>query len=153
MDDMDARTALLGEVADALPDPAATGHHVLVGIDGVDGSGKTTFADELADVLTRRGSHCLRISLDDFHAPRATRHRLGRHSPEGFWLDSYDYAAFRQRVLLPLAADGDGRVRMSSHDLASDQFVDPAPVDVGAPRAARHSRAPAYSKDGSASPK
>ncbi len=125
MDVVDARTAVLSEVAGALPDPAALGRHALVGIDGVDGSGKTTFADELARLLVARGRHCIRISLDDFHAPRAIRHRRGRDSPEGFWLDSYDYAAFGERVLVPLGAGGDGRYRLSSHDLDSDRLVDP----------------------------
>ena len=130
---MDARAVALREVADALPEPSSLGHHVLVGIDGVDGSGKTTFADELAQTLEESGSRSIRISLDDFHHPRAIRHRLGRDSPEGFWLDSYDYAAFVDRVVRPLRGGGDGWYRTASHDLESDQYVDPSPVEAGHP--------------------
>jgi uridine kinase len=106
---------------------------VLVGIDGVDGSGKTTFADELAAALDAHGDRCIRISLDDFHAPRAVRHRRGRDSPDGFWLDSYDYAAFRERVIVPLGAGGDGRYRSASHDLESDRLIDPPELAASEP--------------------
>ncbi|MEA5119309.1 MAG: hypothetical protein VB036_17065, partial [Propionicimonas sp.] len=38
----------------------------LVGIDGVDGAGKTTFANDLAAVLDECGCEVIRISLDDY---------------------------------------------------------------------------------------
>ena len=93
---------MLHEVAARLPDPAAAGRRVLVGIDGVDGSGKTTFADQLADVL-RMESPVVRVSLDGFHRLSRERYLLGRDSPEGFWQDSYDYDAFRRLVVNPLS--------------------------------------------------
>ena len=55
-----------------------------VGIDGVDGAGKTTLADTLADALEAAGIAVIRASVDGFHHPRAVRYRLGRESPEGF---------------------------------------------------------------------
>ena len=61
----------------------------------MDGAGKTTFADELAAELLREGRTVVRISVDGFHRPRDERYRRGRHSPEGFWADSYDYDALR----------------------------------------------------------
>ncbi|MEN0130558.1 MAG: hypothetical protein AAGC49_14025 [Brevundimonas sp.] len=121
------RVQVLEEVARAVPHLARP---VLVGIDGVDGAGKTTFADALAANMGDRP--VLRVSIDDFHHPRAVRHARGRQSPEGFWLDSFDYPAFRSRVLDPLASGGSGLVRLASHDLASDAYVDPAPVAVPA---------------------
>lgn len=57
-------------------------------------------------VLDAQGVVTVRVSLDGFHHPAAVRHRRGRHSPEGFFLDSYDYAAFRRLVLDPLAPGG-----------------------------------------------
>jgi uridine kinase len=96
-----------------------------VAIDGVDGSGKTTFADELAERLRTAGRFAVRVSVDDFHAVRAVRHRRGRDSPEGFWLDSYDYRALRARVLEPLGPGGSLRYRAAAHDLASDRLLDP----------------------------
>ncbi len=67
----------------------------LVAVDGVDGAGKTTFADRLAPRLDRP---VVRASEDDFLNPAAIRHRRGRESPEGFFRDTYDLALLgRQR--------------------------------------------------------
>ena len=73
-------------------------------ITGPSGSGKTTFADELARRLREQGHQVERVRLDDYLAPRAVRHARGRHSPEGFYLDSYDLEAFRRECLYHYAA-------------------------------------------------
>jgi uridine kinase len=118
------RRKLLQRVANLVP--AAAGEDcVRVAVDGVDGSGKTIFADELAATLTARGRPVVRISADDFLNPRVVRHRRGRHSPEGFWLDSYDYAKLTEYVLGPLSPGGDRCYRRAAHDLASDTHVQP----------------------------
>ncbi|MBM2616118.1 uridine kinase [Actinoplanes sp. LDG1-06] len=82
-------------------------------VDGVDGVGKTTFARELARSLNDRGRPVVQVSADDFLHPAPVRHQRGRHSPEGFWLDSYDYPALIERVLLPLGPGGDRRYHRS----------------------------------------
>lgn len=74
---------------------------VIVGVDGEDGAGKTTFADNLAAVFGEDGSAVLRASIDGFHRPRAERYARGRSSPEGYYLDSYDYATFRRVLIDP----------------------------------------------------
>jgi hypothetical protein len=56
-----------------------------------DGSGKTTFAAELAAAVRLLGRPAVGVSLDDFHNVRAVRYRQGRESPQGFWLGSYNY--------------------------------------------------------------
>lgn len=117
------RRRVLHEVARRIP---SHDHDcVLVGIDGVDGAGKTVFADHLAHVLQAAGRCVVRISADDFLTPAPVRHHRGRRSPQGFWLDSYDYPALRQRVLDPLGPGGSRRYRRASRDPVSDQPVDP----------------------------
>jgi uridine kinase len=74
----------------------------MVAIDGVDGAGKTIFANELVEVVRRSGSPVIRASVDGFHRPRAERYRCGRSSPEGFFNDSYDYDALKAVLLDPL---------------------------------------------------
>jgi uridine kinase len=90
----------------------------------VDGSGKTTFATELTAVLRGRGRPVVHVSADDFHHIRAIRHRRGRDSADGFWLDSYDYQALAQNVLDPFAPDGSRRYRRAVHNVATDEFLD-----------------------------
>jgi uridine kinase len=108
--------------------PASTGDDcVRVAVDGVDGVGKTTFANDLADFLRSRGRAVVRISVDDFHNPRVVRYRRGRESPDGFWLDSFDYSRLHIDVLAPFGPGGDRRYRRASHDLASDVELRPSP--------------------------
>jgi uridine kinase len=119
------RARLLDEVAAQVP-AAAGDSCVRVGIDGVDGSGKTVFATELSRVLRAHGREVVQVSLDDFHHVRAVRYRRGRASPEGFWLDSFDYPRFVRDVLDPLGPGGSRHYRPRGHDLVSDAVLDGA---------------------------
>lgn len=124
------RLSVLDEVAARVP----YGEGVRVGVDGVDGAGKTVFADQLADRLRARGREVVRVSADDFHHVRAVRWRRGRDSAQGFFLDAYDLAALRERVLEPLGPGGNRRYRSACHDLATDQPLDP-PAQLAPPGA------------------
>ncbi|GAA3340400.1 uridine kinase [Amorphoplanes nipponensis] len=114
------RERLIAEVAARVP--AADG--VRVAVDGVDGVGKTTFAAELAGALRSRGRPVVHVSADGFHRVRAERHRRGARSPEGFWLDSYDYPALISNVLAPLGPGGGRRFRDAVHDVRTDEVLD-----------------------------
>lgn len=94
---------------------------VRVAIDGVDGAGKTTLADALAPLVSARGRATIRASVDDFHRPRSARYARGRYSPDGFYLDSYDYDGFRKLLLDPLSPGGSGRYVARSFDLENDR--------------------------------
>jgi uridine kinase len=66
-----------------------------VAVDGVTASGKTTFADRLAELV----ADATRITIDDFHRPTQAR----------YYPDSFDFEAFRTAVLAaptPVIADG-----------------------------------------------
>jgi len=102
-----------------------------VAVDGVDGAGKTMFADQLAQ-LRDGGRDVVRVSIDAFHHPRAVRYRRGRTSPKGFWLDSYDLRTLHKRVLQPLGPGGNRRYRTAAHDLATDLQVEPPEQDAPA---------------------
>jgi uridine kinase len=116
------RPVVIAQVADSVP--TAVGEDcVRVAVDGVDGSGKTVFADELAAELAARGRSVVRVSADDWHQVRELRYARGRASPEGFWLDSYDYARLRAEVLEPLGPGGSRDYRPRGHDLESDEVL------------------------------
>jgi len=117
-----ARRRVLQHVARCVPEASAG--WVRVAVDGVDGAGKTTFADELAQVLTTAGRTTIRATVDGFHHPKAYRHRRGRHSWEGYWLDAFDVEQLCRELLDPLQPGGSGRYRRAVHDLASDQVLD-----------------------------
>src|SRR5262245_34997490 len=124
-----AQPALLDQVAAAVLTLPGDGV-ARVAIDGVDGAGKTMFADELGDRLASSGRPLIRASVDGFHHPRAIRYRRGRTSPEGFYRDSYDYARLKRVLLDPLGPGGDRRFRRAIFDVAAD-----APVEAAEERA------------------
>lgn len=101
---------------------------VIVAIDGLDGAGKTVFADGLAEVFAERGDAVFRASIDGFHRPRAERYVRGRRSPEGFYLDSYDYATFR-RVLIDPFRDGAQTAGTTGFQLTAFDVARDAPVE------------------------
>jgi uridine kinase len=88
-----------------------------VAVDGVDGAGKTTLADELAALVPG----ATRLSADDFLRPPAERYRRGRDSAEGYYLDSFDHDRLRAAVAASTAAvvlvDGVFLLRPELNDL------------------------------------
>ncbi|WP_233218806.1 uridine kinase [Deinococcus arcticus] len=92
-----------------------------VGIDGVDGAGKTTLAGGLTRELRAQGRAVIRASADQFHHPRAVRYRQGRTSPQGFYEDSYDLDALRRELLVPLSPGGNLQYRPAVFDVARDE--------------------------------
>ena len=109
-------------------------HPLRVAVDGVDASGKTTFVSEIAQEIAKNGGSVIRVSVDDFHNPKAIRLKKGDLSPEGFYLASYDYQALISWVLIPLGPKGNRQYRSACHDLVTDQPIDPpwqlAPKDA-----------------------
>ena len=63
----------------------------------------------------------IRASVDDFHNPQSVRYARGRYSPDGFYLDSYDYDSFRRLLLEPLGPGGSGQYSAKRFDLAHDR--------------------------------
>ena len=112
---MGKRAAVLAELAEmilAVDRP----HPVRVAIDGCSAAGKTTLADELAQVLRdRTDREIIREGIDYFKRAAALRTAYPIDSPEGYYLDTWDNDAIRacqiQRHLARPAADvGDPRI-------------------------------------------
>jgi len=104
------------------------GGRVLLAVDGMDGAGKTIFADALAEVFAEEGSAVLRASIDGFHRPRAERYAQGRDSPEGYYHDSYDYSLLRRVLVEPfrdgMQTRGTTGFQLSAFDVARDAPVE-----------------------------
>ena len=113
----DLLASLAGEIA-------SRGNAVVrIAVDGISGAGKTSFADRLAIALRRAGRTTIRASADDFHRPKVQRYRLGRDSPDGHYLESYDYDAMKRELLEPLGASGSRRYRTAIFDCDLDRPI------------------------------
>jgi uridine kinase len=94
----------------------------MIGIDGVDGAGKTYFAGALAEFIS--DIPVIRASVDSFHNPRRVRYQKGRDSPEGFFEDSFNYELLKEYLLDPLTPNGSKEYRNEAFDYKIDEFVD-----------------------------
>jgi len=77
-------------------------HPLRIAIDGVDTSGKTTLADELAESLKQYDRPIIRVSIDKFHRPKTDRYKKGVDSPEGYYEDSFNHELLVSRLLQPI---------------------------------------------------
>lgn len=108
---------VLSRILEAVPEHG----RVLVAVDGIGASGKSTFGAALAAHASPRPVVLLHV--DDYVNPAHVRHARGRFSAEGFWLDTYDYHALISSALRPLGRDGSGRYRPTLLDPADGAGV------------------------------
>jgi uridine kinase len=100
-------------------------HPVRVGINGVDGSGKTVFAKQLVDALRAKTNRQIVVaSIDNFHNPKTIRHQRGSDSAEGFYEDSFQYEKLKTVLLDPLAKNGNRQYRTALFNVQTNQPVD-----------------------------
>ena len=125
------RQALLSRLAELISNLECS-RPVRVAIDGRTASGKTTFANELAAEIARRGRAVIRTSVDGFHMPKATRYARGRYSAEGYYFDARDLIAIRSLLLDPLGPGGDRQYRTASFDLENDTAIEQEPLSAAA---------------------
>ncbi|EOS8268698.1 TPA: hypothetical protein ACTZ3L_000252 [Bacillus cereus] len=95
-------------------------HPTRVGVGGITASGKTTFANEVAEEIKKRGLPVTRASIDDFHNPKVIRYTQGKESARGYYEDAHDYTAFKERLLKPLGPNGNLQYETISHNLKTD---------------------------------
>ena len=101
---------------------------MVVAVDGIGASGKSTFAAGLAERAQPR--QVVLLHADDFFNPAHVRHARGRLSPEGFWLDTYIYDALISWTLEPLSRGGTGLYRPASFDRATGAAIRPEQVQA-----------------------
>ena len=103
-------------------------HPTRVGVSGITASGKTTFANEVAEEIKKRGLPVTRASIDDFHNPKVIRYTQGKESARGYYEDAHDYTAFKERLLKPLGPNGNLQYETISHNLKTDIPVHNEPL-------------------------
>lgn len=113
------REDVLSQLADTIVSLQHS-HPLRVAIDGIDASGKTTLADQLAPLIEQRGRPVIRASIDDFHRPRSQRYQRGLDSPLGYYEDSFDYPALQSVLIHPLGSGGSRRYRRAIFDVRND---------------------------------
>jgi uridine kinase len=130
------RADLLKKLSDAI---CAQKKHapILVGIDGVDGAGKTTLTKELVHYIKASNRKVVTASIDGFHNPQEIRIAKGTFSPEGYFYDSFDYEFLISEFLQPLKSLNKSTILKSAkYDWKTERVVgrtieiDPSTIDL-----------------------
>lgn len=119
------RADLIAEIAHYISHLQSPYPHKIA-IDGIDASGKTTLANELAKFLQQTGQPVIRASIDSFHNPREIRYQRGPLSPEAYYFDAFDYPAIKKLLLDPLSENGDLHYQTAIFDFKENTDVQAA---------------------------
>lgn len=96
---------------------------MVVGITGMDASGKSTMATLLAEELKRSGLSVEIVRVDDFHQARADRHPSEIPEPEQYFEHGFDFERLRNEVLKPIRDEGTLEASLICLDLLEDTWT------------------------------
>lgn len=102
---------------------------IRIAVNGIEGTGKTTFSAALVTYLNRQNCPAHHVSIDGFHFNKEVRYRQGRDSANGYYEDSYDEHSFVEKVLL-LSQKTPPEYIQATHDLLTDAYLDLPPVNL-----------------------
>jgi uridine kinase len=118
------RGEMLAQLAEAIGS-VTVAHPTRVAIDGPPAAGKTTLADELADVLRAEGREVIRATIEGFLFPEEQRYRHGEYSPEGCYFETHDYDSLKRVLLDPLGPGGGRQFQREVYDRTTDTALSP----------------------------
>lgn len=93
----------------------------IIGINGVDTSGKTSFTLKLAKFLKSRGKKVQILHIDDFHNPRSVR-TSGTTEIDAYYNNAFNYEQVISEILEPLKTEGKIDKEVRCLDLETDQY-------------------------------
>jgi uridine kinase len=93
----------------------------VVGITGIDGAGKTRFAEDLQRFIIARGLKTQAIHLDDFHNPREIRYS-GKNQADNYFNKSFNINLIVEKLLKPLSRKRAFSTRMTVLDYYTDRY-------------------------------
>jgi uridine kinase len=129
---MTALTGAASRIADAAAAcrPRPGNKAILLGISGIDASGKSTLARRVGDELRRRGMPFAPLSIDWFHTDAGTRFLppARANEPPASHAEHFFHHAFRWSELFrglvgPLLATGACDQTVGVHDMKTDQIM------------------------------
>lgn len=127
------RRQVVRQLADEFLHNYAKGR-TIIAVDGTDDSGRTSFADDLAEVFAEREHPVFRASLHYFRLPRATQEEFGPDTAERRYRHGYDYDALRRVLIAPFKLGGSAAFVTQQLDPDRGTWIEPtwlsAPADA-----------------------
>jgi phosphoglycolate phosphatase-like HAD superfamily hydrolase/uridine kinase len=97
----DRRLPIFEKITDDFTKQKQKSKAFVIGINGIDCSGKTTFAKALEGYLKARGYPIQMIAIDDFHNPKAVRYS-GPDQAENYFNKSFNAGLLIEKLLKPI---------------------------------------------------
>ncbi len=108
---------IVGEIERRKP----AGRPFVIGISGIDCSGKTKFSTALENYLNSKDYQTQLINLDDFHNAKAIRY-AGADQADNYFNRSFDISTIIQKLIIPLRERGKHSVTLKLLDLQTDKY-------------------------------
>jgi len=102
---------------------------IRVAINGIEGTGKTVYANKLAKYLNSENINAIQVSIDGFHYNKEVRYKQGRDSAKGYYEDSYDEIAFVEKVLESSQSEIPN-ITKATHNLETDKYLNLRPTEI-----------------------
>ncbi|MEO8516893.1 MAG: hypothetical protein ABI426_09115 [Flavobacterium sp.] len=102
---------------------------VRVGINGIEGTGKTVFCEKLTHYLVENNLEAIQVSIDGYHNTKEIRYKQGRNSAKGYYEDGYCEKEFVDKVLQSSQTENPSYVTMV-HDLETDEIANLEPTTL-----------------------
>ena len=93
----------------------------VIGINGIDGAGKTQFAISLAGFFEAGGHQIQLIHLDDFHNPKAIRY-AGSDQADNYYNKSFNIDLIIKKILSPIKKKSPVSLRLKTLNLTTDKY-------------------------------
>jgi phosphoglycolate phosphatase-like HAD superfamily hydrolase/uridine kinase len=118
----DRRRPIFDLIADDVKRKKAKDKAYIIGVNGIDCSGKSTFAKALEEHF-RAGNHPTQlISIDEFHFPKSIRYS-GPDQAENYYTKSFNIERLKDKLLKPIHEKGAVSTRLDLLDLDADQYT------------------------------
>jgi len=93
----------------------------VVGLSGIDTSGKTQFSKGFEDFLLSKGLKTQMIHLDDFHNPKAIRYS-GENQAESYYYKSFNLSMLIYEILEPIRNKEEFSKKLELLNLITDKY-------------------------------
>ena len=121
LDIFDRRLPIFEKIADEIERKKDKNRSFVIGISGIDGAGKTSFAESLERYLVKHDKETQAIHLDDFHNPKAIRY-AGENEAENYYTRSFNINLIEEKLLKPLRKKKAYTTTMTVLDWRTDKY-------------------------------
>jgi uridine kinase len=117
----DRRVPIFEEILKKIKQKKQKAKAYVIGVNGIDGAGKTQFAESLEAYLNTKGYQTQLLRLDDFHNPRAIRY-AGKDQADNYYNKSFNTNLIVEKLLNPISKKKPVLLTLKALDPDTDKY-------------------------------